>query len=324
MALRSCCSVSVRAPAEPSWGGGGGRDRLPSRAGAYTLPLRQPSRRDLTTGGSHRWSRPSGDLRRWDLGSSWLWWHSQEPSPGPTCRRGLRGHISRAHRRRRSGRAPAGLARRARRSGPWCFTAESLWGGIVEERGCPGNYFRGARTAASGPGCEPSVSRSRWDRPASRPPRSVPTRGNQEALFASLGTGSCVAADGFAFSGPGEEGLWPCSLPRPLRSRRRARGASRVVFLRRSEAVAPGRRSRRPGRPGPRASRGRFPVWGGALCRPRPRYRRGGPSSVPSFRRPLCIRDLGTRLAGTRIVKKSLFSGHKRYLFGRNLISVEI
>ena len=43
------------------------------------------------------------------------------------------------------------------------------------------------------------------------------------------------------------------------------------------------------------------------------------------FGRPLCICDLGTRLAGTRIVKKTtLFSGHKRYLFGRNLLPVEI
>ena len=36
---------------------------------------------------------------------------------------------------------------------------------------------------------------------ASRPPRSVPTRGNQEAPFVSLDTGPYQAAGGFAFEG---------------------------------------------------------------------------------------------------------------------------
>ena len=62
---------------------------------------------------------------------------------------------------------------------------------------------------------------------ASRPPRSVPTRGNQEAPFAPLGTGPCRAeADSLL------EGFWLCGLPRPLLNRRHACGASRVAFLR--------------------------------------------------------------------------------------------
>ena len=43
------------------------------------------------------------------------------------------------------------------------------------------------------------------------------------------------------------------------------------------------------------------------------------------FGRPLCICDLGTRFAGTRIVKKAaLFSGHKHYPLGWNFIPVKI
>ena len=167
---------------------------------------------------------------------------------------------------------------------PWCFAAECLWGGIAEVRGRPGNTSHGARTAASGPGREPSSSRSRWDYMASRPPRSAPTRGNQEAPFVPLGTGPYRAEGGFASWGPWEGGLWLCGLPRPLRNRRHARGASRVAFLRRLGAAAPGRHSRWPGRPVPRASGGRFPEWGGALCRPRPRWSHGERISVPSFR----------------------------------------
>ena len=178
MTFRCCCSVSVRAPQSPRLG-----DRLPSRDGACTLLLRKPNTRDLTTEDSHRWSRPFRVLRRWDLGLSGLWGHSQEPSPSPTCRLGPRGHISRAPRQCRSGRAPAGLAcppTRAQGWWPWCFAAECLWGGIVEVRRSPGNTSHGARTAAYGPGRESSSSRSRWDHMASKPPRSVLTRGNQE------------------------------------------------------------------------------------------------------------------------------------------------
>ena len=43
------------------------------------------------------------------------------------------------------------------------------------------------------------------------------------------------------------------------------------------------------------------------------------------FGRPLCICDLGTRFAGTRIVKKAaLFSGHKHYSLSWNFIPVKI
>ena len=44
---------------------------------------------------------------------------------------------------------------------------------------------------------------------ASRPPRSVPTRGNQEPPFVSLDTGPYQAAGGFAFRGF-EKGVFGC------------------------------------------------------------------------------------------------------------------
>ena len=130
MTLRSCCSVSVRAPSERGVGGD-------------------------TTRSS--WLRYSTHETAWDPDSSERWGHSQEPSPGPTCRRGPRGHISRAH------RALAGLAchpARAQRWWPWCFAIEYPWDDITEARRCPGNTPHGARTAASGPCREPSALRS--------------------------------------------------------------------------------------------------------------------------------------------------------------------
>ena len=226
-----------------------------------------------------------GDLRRWDLGSSGLWWHSQEPVPSPR-RRGPRGLISRAPRRRRSGWAPAGLARHpawARGWWPWSFVAECLRGDIVEVRRCPGNSSHGARSAASRPSHEPSASRSRWDHIASRlheafPPEATRKRPSYRSALGLV----WLQTDGL-FEGLQKE-IFGCGLPRPLRNRRHARGASRVAFLRRLGAAVPGRRSRWPGRPDPQAGRGRFPEWGGALCRPRPRWSHGEWTSVSSFR----------------------------------------
>ena len=51
----------------------------------------------------------------------------------------------------------------------------------------------------------------------------------------------------------------------------------------------------------------------------------GNPLLSHLFGRPLCIRDLRTRFAGARIVKKAtLVSGYKHYLFGRNFAAVKI
>ena len=69
---------------------------------------------------------------------------------------------------------------------------------------------------------------------ASRPPRSFPTRGNQEAPFVSLDTGPYQAAGGLAFWGL-EKGVF--GQPLPIHSSWQVavqpREASRGAFLRR-------------------------------------------------------------------------------------------
>ena len=85
------------------------------------------------------------------------------------------------------------------------------------------------------------------------------------------------------FLRPWEEGLWLCGLPRPLRNRWHARGASRVAFLRRLGGGCPWSPQQMTWTPRPSSQSRRFPEWGGALCRPRPRWSHGERISVPSF-----------------------------------------
>ena len=123
----------------------------------------------------------------------------QEPSLSPICRRGpsgiLQGHLNNVVQDKLLLIWP--VLRRGSGDGDHDVLPPCVFRTIEEgQRGVREILLITLEQQLLGP---VPVSRSRLQHMTSRPPRSVPTRGHQEAPFVSFDTGPYRAAGGFAF-----------------------------------------------------------------------------------------------------------------------------